>query len=112
MKLYKDLQSVEAKVKNPEQLKKESIELETIIQKIEPSVQKPEVPIQEQQFIEPTGEISLKKKEPKRPFLEKIRRTRNTCREKNTLVCFFQKGKNRRFRTQTISRSRTTTTGN
>jgi hypothetical protein len=93
MKLYKDLQSVEAKVKNPEQLKKESIESETIMQKIEPSLQKPEVPIQDQQPIEPTGEISLKRKEPKRPFLEKIDEPEIPAEKKTHWFAFFKKEK-------------------
>jgi hypothetical protein len=93
MKLYKDLQSVEAKVKNPEQLKKESVEPETIIQKIEPSLQKPEVTIQEQQPIEPTGEISLKRKEPKRPFLEKIDEPEISAEKKIHWFAFFKKEK-------------------
>lgn len=93
MKLYKDLQSVEAKVKNPEQLKKESIEPEIIIQKIEPSLQKPEVTIQEQQPIEPTGEIPLKKKETKRPFLEKIDEPEIPAEKKTHWFAFFKKEK-------------------
>jgi hypothetical protein len=94
MKLYKDLQSVEAKVKNPEQLKKESIEPEIIIQKIEPSLQKPEVPIQEQQPIEPTGEMPLKEKEkPKRPFLEKIDEPEIPSEKKTHWFAFFKKEK-------------------
>jgi hypothetical protein len=73
LKLFHEVKSVETKVKNPEEFKKESYPVVTTLQQIKPQAQISDSAAEEQQPIEPAGEISLKKKEePKKSFLKKI----------------------------------------
>lgn len=75
LKLFHEVQSVEEKVKNPEESKKESYSVEPIVQEIKPTVQISDSATEERQSIEPKGEIPLKKKEEtKKSFLKKIDR--------------------------------------
>ena len=60
--LFKSLESMEEKVKNPEMLVEELFESETTLQEVEPLTQIPVETIHEQPSIEPSGEIPLEKK--------------------------------------------------
>jgi hypothetical protein len=69
MRLFKDLELAEARVKNPEELKKDIIASETPLQEIEPSLRLPEEAVEQEHYIEPASEIPQDKKEKQRhPF--------------------------------------------
>jgi hypothetical protein len=73
LKLFHEVQSVEAKIKNPEESKKETYRAETILKEIKPTVQISDSAAEERQSLEPTGEIPLQKKEEtKKSFFKKI----------------------------------------
>ncbi len=73
LRLFHEVQSVETKVKNPEEFKKESYPVVTTLQQIKPQAQISDSTAEGQQSIEPAGEISLKKKaEQKKSFLKKL----------------------------------------
>ena len=73
LKLFHEVKSVETKVKNPEEFKKESYPVVTILKVIKPQTPLSDSAAEKQQPIEPAGEISLKKKEElKKSFLKKI----------------------------------------
>lgn len=57
MRLFKDLEIVEARVKNPEDLIKEIIASETSLQEMEPSLRVPEEAVEQEYYLEPASEI-------------------------------------------------------
>lgn len=72
MRLFKDLEVVEAKVKNPTVFLKDQIEQDSIAQKIELSMHKPEESLEQQKPLEPSTEIPLNQDDSeRRPFWRK-----------------------------------------
>jgi hypothetical protein len=63
MVLFKALESMEEKIKNPELFVEELFESEKILQEVESPTQMPTEVVEEPQRIEPLGEISQSKKE-------------------------------------------------
>lgn len=57
MRLFKDLEVVEARVKNPEDLIKEIIVSETLLQETEPSLRMPAEAVEQENYLEPALEI-------------------------------------------------------
>jgi hypothetical protein len=95
LKLFHEVQSVEAKVKNPEESKKESYRAETILQEIKPPVQISDSTTEERQPMEPTGEIPIKKKdETKKSFLKKIDKPEIPSEKKTHWFDFLKTEKN------------------
>jgi hypothetical protein len=95
LKLFHEVKSVEEKVKNPGEFKKVSFESETILQEIKLPVQISKSTVEEQQPIEPTGEIPLQKKEKtKKSFLKKIETPELQSEEKTHWFAFLKKEKN------------------
>ena len=95
LKLFHEVQSVEAKVKNPEESKKESCRAETILQEIKPPVQISNNAAEERQPMEPTGEIPLtKKEETKKSFLKKIDKPELPSEKKTHWFDFLKTEKN------------------
>ncbi|MBN1860365.1 MAG: hypothetical protein JW840_02765 [Candidatus Thermoplasmatota archaeon] len=72
LRLFKDLESIEAKVKNSELFEKDFSRAETFLREIEPQVKKPEEPNEETSQPEPPDEMrpELEEKQ-KRPFWRK-----------------------------------------
>lgn len=70
LKLFKDVQSAEAKVKNPEEVTEDTIESKAFLHETEPPSQKPEEDSEEQQPVEPSGQLPPQYNEKqKRSFL-------------------------------------------
>jgi hypothetical protein len=67
--LLKAIKSMEDKIKNPELIGEELFEPEVPLHEVEPSSQIPTETIREQNTIESTGEIPLKKKEKRKKWL-------------------------------------------
>jgi len=95
MKLFKDSESIEAKVKNSEEFKKDTIESKAFYPELEPPLQKPEEAIEEQQSTEPTGEIPHKKKEKqKQLFLKRTEKPEIQNERETNWFSFLKKEKN------------------
>jgi len=95
LKLFHEVQSVEAKVKNPDESKKESYRAATILQEIKPTVQISDSTTEERQPLEPAGEIPLKKKEDtKKSFLKKIDKPEIPSEKKTHWFDFLKTEKN------------------
>lgn len=95
LKLFHEVKSVEEKVKNPGELKKESLDLETVLREIKPSVQISKSTVGEQQPLEPSREIPLREKEKtKKSFLKKIETPEVQLEEKTHWFTFLKKEKN------------------
>jgi len=95
LQLFHEVQSVEAKVKNPDESKKESYRAATILQEIKPTVQISDSTTEERQPLEPAGEIPLKKKEDtKKSFLKKIDKPEIPSEKKTHWFDFLKTEKN------------------
>jgi hypothetical protein len=104
MELFKELKSIEEKIKNPEILGEEGVEQETIFREVEKIKQIPSETISEQQVIQPSGEIPLKKKEKRKRLLSLTstseRKELQEERKKNRLP-FWRKVKIRKLYPET-----------
>jgi hypothetical protein len=94
MVLFKSLESMEEKVKNPELYVEELFESEEILQEVERPTQIPAEVVEEPQRIEPVGEISQNKKERrKRSPLFKHERKEQPAERKINRLSFWRKEK-------------------
>ncbi|HUS98773.1 MAG TPA: hypothetical protein VMY59_00440 [Candidatus Thermoplasmatota archaeon] len=95
LRLFKDLDSLEAKVKNPEVFKGQSIESESFLQDTELPTQNNVESDEEPPSIEPSGEILLEKKDKKKTsFLEKKEKREKQSKKKIKWFTFQKKEKN------------------
>ena len=94
MVLFKSLESMEEKVKNPELYVEELFESEEILQEVERPTQIPAEVVEEPQRIEPVGEISQSKKERrKRSLLFIHERKEQPAERKINRLSFWRKEK-------------------
>jgi hypothetical protein len=92
--LFKSLESMEEKVKNPEMLVEELFESETTLQEIEPPAHIPTDIIKEQPSLEPVGEIPGEKKERRKRSLVFAHELREKPEElKKKRLAFWRKVK-------------------
>ncbi len=92
MKLFKDLELVEAKVKNPSVLVKEQIESDAITQKIELTLYKPEEALEQQKPIEPPTDIPLDQEDTqKQPFWRRRPKPESSLEEKKPRFSFLHR---------------------
>lgn len=90
MRLFKDLELVEAKIKNPSILLTDQIESDSITQKIELTKYGPEEPLDQQKPIEPSTEVPLDQEEKqRRPFWRKKQKPQSDVDEKKPKFSFF-----------------------
>lgn len=89
MKLFKDLEQVEAKVKNPTVFLNEQNKSDAMTQKLELTVYTPEEGIEKQKPIEPTMEISFNREE--QPFWRRKPKPQSGSQEKKPRFSFFHK---------------------
>jgi hypothetical protein len=95
LRLFKDLDSLEAKVKNPDVFKAQSIESEAFLQETEPPIQNSVESDEEPFSIEHSGEILLEKKDKKKnSFLEKKEKREKQSKKKMNWFTFQKKEKN------------------
>lgn len=92
MKLFKDLELVEAKVKNPSVFINERIEPDAITQKLELTFYKPEEALEQQKPIEPTTEIALDSEGiQKQPFWRRKPKPESNLEDKKPRFSFLHK---------------------
>jgi hypothetical protein len=95
LKLFHEVRSVEAKIKNPGEIKKEPSHAVTVLREIKPPVQISRNVAEEQQPLVPTGEIAVIHKERiKKSFLKKIDTPELPTEKKTHWFDFFKLEKN------------------
>ena len=93
MRLFKDLDSIEAKVKNSELFEKDTNNTETFLQEIEPQVKKPEVPSEENSQLEPPGEMLPEAEEKQRRLFWRKKEKQERPSGPKTSLFSFEKRK-------------------
>lgn len=92
MKLFKDLELVESKIKNPSVFLNEQIEPDAMTQKLELTLYKPEEVLDQQKPIEPTTEIPLDQEDTqKQPFWRRRPKPESSLDEKKQRFSFLHK---------------------
>jgi hypothetical protein len=91
LKIFKDVQSAEARVKNPGEMTKASYEQLTILRQEKPVVKEPEESPEVTQPIEPQREIPVpEQNKPKRLFLKRIKKPEKPSEKKTKLFDFIK----------------------
>jgi hypothetical protein len=93
LKLFHEVESVETKIKSPDELLKEIYQTKTILQTRQPPVQIPINTSVEPHLLEPNAEIPLPEKR-KISFFKKLDKPENPLEEKTPWFSFLKKEKN------------------
>lgn len=92
MRLFKDLEAVETRVKNPEEIQKEILESEQGVNTIQPTLHSPEQALEDHQALEPASDVPQSTEEKQRRKLWRRTQKQNRDPEPKKQRFSFLKG--------------------